>query len=643
MSDSIGQQLKHAREERNLSVEKAEQLTRIRARYIQALESDDYSVMSSAAQARGFLRNYSEFLGVNIDEILDELQRAQSPVETEQFSGPLPSVDNTSPLPGMQDEEKPARPFLSSMLDRFRKSGSAPEAESQQPAPEVESVKPPEPVIEEPKPRGRKKKINSEEPKTKSAVKRKPALSNAEGKKAESQETIIAPPAPIVIEEPVVEEINEIEEEAKPSLISRFGSLFSIRVSKPNQPEDAQESVVDESVSAQVDEVKADDEISQVEEEQVEISDEANVDEPKPRLLARVSALIRIRSTKQNPKEEVEKAPEVIPELVDEEPKLPEQSAQEIFAEIGAELRKRRDALSLTAEEVERHTRLRASFIKAMEEGVFDKLPSPVQTRGMLANYAAFLDLDADALLLRFADALQARHRMKYPDKPAGSKPPMDVVSALPFLRSYVAGDMLFGVLIVAILFALAFWGVGRMIAIQTAEQVLPTAPSIPEVLAGSPQATVVQLQTFIPAADTPFALTQNGTAPAELPTLAANVNVQLNIVALERSFMRVLVDGAEKFNGRVLPGAAYPFEAENQIEVLTGNGSALRVTYNGRDLGLMGGYGEVVDRVYSIIGVITPTATLAPTPTNTPPVTPTLSVTETPMPTMTPTMTVTP
>ncbi|MCJ7432337.1 MAG: DUF4115 domain-containing protein, partial [Anaerolineales bacterium] len=405
-------------------------------------------------------------------------------------------------------------------------------------------------------------------------------------------------------------------------------------------PEEAQETVIEEPVSTQVDEIKAEAEIPQVDGEQAEVSNEANVEEPKLSLLARVIALARIRLIKPNPKEEGEEVPEAIPAPLDDKPELPEQSAQEIFAEIGAELRKRRDLLSLTAEEVERHTRLRAAFIKAMEEGVFDKLPSPVQTRGMLTNYATFLDLDADALLLRFADALQARHRMKYPDKPAGSKPPMDVISALPFLRSYVAGDMLFGVLIVAMLFALAFWGVGRMIAIQTAEQILPTAPSIPEVLAGSPQATDAQAQTFIPAADTPFA--QNGT-PAELPTLAANVNVQLNIVAMERAFMRVIVDGDEKFNGRVLPGSAYPYEAESQIEVLTGNGAALRITYNGRDLGLMGSYGEVVDRVYSIVGIATPTATLPPTPTNTPLPTPTLSVTGTPVPTPTSTITITP
>ena len=46
-----------------------------------------------------------------------------------------------------------------------------------------------------------------------------------------------------------------------------------------------------------------------------------------------------------------------------------------------------------------------------------DELPSTVQTRGMLSNYATFLDLDVDALLLRFADALQARHRERNPAK----------------------------------------------------------------------------------------------------------------------------------------------------------------------------------------------------------------------------------
>ena len=62
----------------------------------------------------------------------------------------------------------------------------------------------------------------------------------------------------------------------------------------------------------------------------------------------------------------------------------------------------------------------------------------------------------------------------------------------------------------------------------------------------------------------------------------------------LSATFLRVVVDGEEVFNGRTIPGNAYPFEAEQSVEVLAGNGAALRVVYNQRDLGLLGGFGQI-------------------------------------------------
>ena len=91
-------------------------------------------------------------------------------------------------------------------------------------------------------------------------------------------------------------------------------------------------------------------------------------------------------------------------------------------------------------------------------------------------------------------------------------------------------------------------------------------------------------------------------------------------------------------FEGRMAPRETKVFDAQNQVVVLTGNASSLRVTYNGQDLGLMGAVGEVVSRVYLISGVVTPTATIPPTPTETPLVTPTGTPTATP--TATPTVT---
>jgi hypothetical protein len=116
------------------------------------------------------------------------------------------------------------------------------------------------------------------------------------------------------------------------------------------------------------------------------------------------------------------------------------------------------------------------------------------------------------------------------------------------------------------------------------------------------------------------------------------NANVVVSIFSVERVFVRISVDGEVVFEGRRAPGETKVFEANDQVMVLTGNAAALRITYNGRDLGLMGNIGEVVNRVYLITGIAVPTPTISPTPTNTLP--PTVTETPTITPEFTPTVT---
>ncbi|MCA2001516.1 MAG: helix-turn-helix domain-containing protein, partial [Chloroflexi bacterium] len=79
MRETIGQRLKKERKARFLTLEKASEATRIRKVFLEALEADDFSVMPSAAQGRGFLRNYAAFLGLDIDEMIAEMQRSAPP------------------------------------------------------------------------------------------------------------------------------------------------------------------------------------------------------------------------------------------------------------------------------------------------------------------------------------------------------------------------------------------------------------------------------------------------------------------------------------------------------------------------------------------------------------------------------------
>src|SRR4026208_1527258 len=79
MTHTIGQRLKAEREEQRLTIEKVFEATRIRIPYLQALEADDLSKMPSPVQARGYLRNYVEFLGLNYEKLLNEMRSEQKP------------------------------------------------------------------------------------------------------------------------------------------------------------------------------------------------------------------------------------------------------------------------------------------------------------------------------------------------------------------------------------------------------------------------------------------------------------------------------------------------------------------------------------------------------------------------------------
>ena len=111
MPETIGQRLKKAREYRNLTLEKAEEATRIRLQFLRALEADDFSVMPSPVQARGFLRNYAEYLGINLDQVVEEL-RATRPEPEVVFEGEQVQPAPAQEFPETQSakDEAPAEP-----------------------------------------------------------------------------------------------------------------------------------------------------------------------------------------------------------------------------------------------------------------------------------------------------------------------------------------------------------------------------------------------------------------------------------------------------------------------------------------------------------------------------------------------------
>ncbi len=72
--ETIGQQLSKAREAKGMSVEDVVHHTRIRANVLHNIEGDDFSSFSSTAYAKGFIKKYGDFLGVDVSDAVYALE-----------------------------------------------------------------------------------------------------------------------------------------------------------------------------------------------------------------------------------------------------------------------------------------------------------------------------------------------------------------------------------------------------------------------------------------------------------------------------------------------------------------------------------------------------------------------------------------
>ena len=336
---------------------------------------------------------------------------------------------------------------------------------------------------------------------------------------------------------------------------------------------------------------------------------------------------------------------------VAEEKKPPTPKADAIFKEIGQTLKLQRESLGLSLIDIERYTHIRLHYLQAIEDGDLSKLPSPVQGKGMIDNYSRFLDLDSSAILMRFADGLQTQRaeRQTVPLKPkektsasTAQKTKKSGVKYMPAWRRILTPDLLIGSSIILLVVIFAVWGTSRIISEKNAS-LEATAPSISDVLLETPDATadLSSTSTQIPAivSGTPDSIfvdnqetnilgedtAQNtaentGEEAAISETLAVTDNnpLQVYIVARQRAYLNVVVDGAEEFNGRVSPGNAYPFSGIDSIEVTTGNAAALQIFFNQNDLGTIGSFGQVSRLIFTKTGIITPTPLFTDTPTPT-------------------------
>jgi hypothetical protein len=353
---------------------------------------------------------------------------------------------------------------------------------------------------------------------------------------------------------------------------------------------------------------------------------------------------------------------------------------------LGRYLRESRETREILLEDAESTLHIRRRILEVFEQGDFDITgASPVQVRGFVRNYAAYLGLEPDLVVSYYDAVLQGGGRRGRSKRNAQAMVPVapraitDTNPSLPRVTLIDQDDQRWRNLLNLFLIA-----IGTVIAIGViifviGEFLRPTdrpAQEPGDDDPGSQQGFLAQLPpttTFTPIPTfTPL-------APAtELPRaqqLYDGQGVLVTIETVQRTWIRLLTDGVERFAGIAPPGMILEFEALNTITVNAANAEALKVIYNGQSQGSFGRRGQKVDIVFGLENMtvssgpgfeptlaqsltpaprpnslaatllfeLTPTNTPGPSPT--PTFTPSITLTpsDTPTPTDTPTSTLTP
>ena len=88
---AVADQLRQAREAKNLTVHQVAEITKMRTDHLRALEEGNYNVFSAPVYIRGFVRTYSTLLKLDVEQMMHALDVELG--ATQKFAEPPPLTD----------------------------------------------------------------------------------------------------------------------------------------------------------------------------------------------------------------------------------------------------------------------------------------------------------------------------------------------------------------------------------------------------------------------------------------------------------------------------------------------------------------------------------------------------------------------
>src|SRR5207302_7319239 len=81
LSVAIGDRLREARMRQKIDIAEVETATKIRAKYLRALENEEFALLPGNTFVKTFLRTYAEYLGLDAQLLVEEYRAEHEPRE----------------------------------------------------------------------------------------------------------------------------------------------------------------------------------------------------------------------------------------------------------------------------------------------------------------------------------------------------------------------------------------------------------------------------------------------------------------------------------------------------------------------------------------------------------------------------------
>ncbi len=261
----------------------------------------------------------------------------------------------------------------------------------------------------------------------------------------------------------------------------------------------------------------------------------------------------------------------------------------------GEHLKRERELRGVSLDEIAAATRIKTSFLEALENGRWNELPGGAFNRGFVRATARFLGLDEDGMVAEFAIETNGGSQVKAPAEPSGAMP-----------RNYRPALVAISALVVLLI--AAGWFIHHKIAVHRQQRAAATAvaASIPVNSAATTSASASNAGKTEAGASTPP--NANVNQPPATPATAATITptpagatapepLKLRLETSKTTEIRVMGDDKLMFKGRLHSDDPKHFEARNGFEVSSNDAGAVKLQLNDESVpfrGMSGRRGSV-------------------------------------------------